>query len=158
MKKVIFIFFVYFSFFGCNKRAKELDQKLYDVIMIYQNENPVPLVKEPNLKNSPGNVYNYVYEVKFDVSKDTVMSITLKPQGFSSKLDNFGIYNQGNLYPTIINDKNKSGNRFIKDYKKVGLEKFLYKGTSIVDAIYPIHLYQVHNEDLLLIEKLRGNR
>ena len=157
MKQIIFIIFICFSFFGCEKQEKGFNDKLYKVVKSYQHEIPIPEKKEIGRKDSPENIYSYVYEVKFDASKDTIMSITLKPQGVTTASGNYGVYKDDNLYPTIINDKDKSGRRFINEYRKNCLEKFFYKQGNIIDVIYPIYLYQVHNNDLIFIEKLKGN-
>ena len=152
----VFVIFICLVFFGCEKHEKGINKKLYNTIMSYQNEITVPLKNRKDLKNSLASTSNYVYEVIFDVNnKDTVMSITLKPQGIGINSNNFGIYKDNKLYPTVINDKDKSGIQFIDEYRKDGLEKFSYKGGSIVDKAYPIYLYQVRGNNLLFIEKLK---
>lgn len=81
MKKIIFMIFTSLIYFGCKKQEDSINEKLYNIIISYQKEVPIPLKKGKKNKKSPENVYNYVYEINFDSNKDTVMSITLKPQG-----------------------------------------------------------------------------
>lgn len=148
---------MYLILLSCKEKEKSFDKNLYDIVLSYQKENQIPYRNLSEIhKDSPDNSYNFIYEIKFDIEKkDTIMEITLRPQGINKLSTCYGVYKDEKLYPTIVIDNNMIGKTIIKNYKKIDLQRYLNKHKSIIDKNYPIYIYQLKHQNLIFIETIK---
>lgn len=147
------------------KNSTGIDNSLYNILLIYQRENPIPITGkyDTRLPPPPETAFRYVYEVQFKKEKDTIVTITLRPDGISFNEKNqinsiFGIYEDTCLKPTYFFDNMNLGREFILKSKRNGLDNYEYDNSSIIDDIYDIYIYKVEKNNFLLLEKIRGSR
>lgn len=153
MRKIMYFLLVnVFLTTSCTKKDDGLSKELYNKILIYQNKNRILYKNEP--KNSPNNVYNYVYKVNFELlHNDTIVTIILEPQGIKTMKNAFGVYSDKEIFPTIIFDDDRLGANFINEYRKNKIKSFYNDKPSIVDTYYPMYFYKVKHKELVLIQK-----
>jgi len=153
-------------------KSESLNSELYAVILAYQAKVKIPKVKSKEI--SPGvksveSALIYVYEIKFNIeNKDTLVSLTLNSGGVNSYYSShiprnekiYGIYQDQYLKPIYINDPQKIGKHFIKEYKedKNTIDKYRQKNDFINDDIYDLYVYKVKGMKLVFDKVLMGNK
>ena len=151
-----------------NEKAYEnltgINDSLYNLILSYQKINPIPPIEkyDTNLPPPPQTKFRYIYEVQFKREKDTVVIITLRPDGVSLLHNNlqtksYGVYQDRYLKPTYFICDSCFSRNFIKTYKTKGLDSFLYDNTSNIDFFYSGYVYKVTGEGIVFKEKIKGN-
>jgi len=133
---------------SCNKENEEdfFNDNLYRELLNYQRKNPIPNKDLYKL---------FIYEVNFSKKKDTLLSITISPTGVISK-NSYGIYKNKILKPSYINDNKNFGKRFVKTYKKEGVESYILNEIPPhIDKIYPVYKYKIQRDKLILLDSLR---
>ena len=146
MKRLIYLIILVCFFFSCKKKDNGLTEDLYNVILKYQKENDFS-----KSKNFTSFSKNYVYRVNIDTTKkDTIIFITTDPIGYIGSLKKvYGIYSDDNLHPTIIEDENKIGKKFVLEYRKKNLDFFKVTNPPNFTIPVPIYLYNVKNGKLI---------
>lgn len=179
MRKVTVLIVLVF-FISCKKEHDEKDtitannsfnNELYSKILEFQNKIKV-VNKSKNNSNNVKTIESaliYIYEIKFYIEdKDTIVGFTLYSGGINSYYnedikDNkniYGIYENGKLQPTYVNDPLKIGKFFVEDYKENSyyISKFYQTNDFINDEIYDIHLYKVRGNKLIFEKIEVGNK
>ncbi|MCP1301611.1 hypothetical protein NK356_20755 [Chryseobacterium sp. S0630] len=145
----VVILFLFILFLSCNKEKKEdffFNDNLYREVLNYQKKNPIP----------NNDLYKlFIYEINFSKKKDTLLTITVSPTGIISK-NSFGIYKNKILKPSYIIDNKNFGKRFVKTYKKEGVESYILNEIPPhIDKIYPVYKYKIKRDKLILLDSLR---
>ncbi len=147
---------------GLNEQACEnltgINDSLYNLILSYQKINPIPPIEkyDTNLP-SPQTAFRYIYEVQFKKEKDTVIIITLRPDGVNLLTKSYGVYQDSCLKPTYFICDSSLSKNFIKTYKTKGLHNFHYDNSSNIDFYYSGYVYKVSGDRLVFKEKIKGN-
>ena len=95
----------------CKNYNNNLDKNLYDAILKYQEDYPIPKVNHNGVSQSI-----YLYKVYFyKEKKDTIILLQRSPAGLSKLDKGYGIYQDDTLYPTFIYDDNNLSAKFIKN-------------------------------------------
>jgi len=161
MNKIFFLIILCFLFSCKQKRKNEsgLNDNLYNVLIEYQKNNPIPSneeIKKTTPFINPEDA-KYIYEVVFDVQqKDTLVRITLE-SGVNKAYNPFGVYKDTHLMPTYIIDFDKVGKKLVTEYKRNDLNNFIFKDFIINDTMYPEYTYKVKGQKLILSDSIRGN-
>ena len=141
-----------------------INDSLYNLILAYQKINPIPTIEkyDTNLPPPPETAFRYIYEVQFKKQMDTVIIITLRPDGVSLVHDNlltksYGVYQDNCLKPTYFICDSSLSKNFIKTYKTKDLDSFRYDNSSNLDFFYSGYIYKVTGEGLMFKEKIKGN-
>lgn len=146
------------------KNLTGINDSLYYVILSYQKINPIPIVRNStnDLPPTPETAFKYVYEVQFKKEKDTIIIITLRPDGINLIYNNFrtklyGVYQDSCLRPTyFIGDSSLSKN-FVRNYTNKDIANFRYDNSSTIDFFYSGYVYKIIGERLVFKEKIKGN-
>ena len=141
-----------------------INDSLYNLILSYQKINPIPFIEkyDTNLPPPAETAFRYIYEVQFKKEKDTVIIITLRPDGVSFVHDNlltksYGVYQDSCLKPTYFICDSSLSKNFIKTYKTRDLDNFRYDNSSNIDFFYSGNVYRVTGEKIMFKEKIEGN-
>jgi len=136
------------------KNYSGLKDELYSKILNYQKEYPIPVLNERDSER-----FLPIYLVYFHSEKsDTFVRIIRSSGGvsFPKEFRLFGIYNDSNLYPTVIWDtENLLSARFLDTIKTdtLSLLKFLpAEDKDYEEAFPPIFTYKVLDNSLILFK------
>ena len=151
MNKAILVF-LGILLIACAKREEGVSQELYEIVAMYQESNHIP----KGYDSASG--YRYIYEVMFDKeNSDTVVSIGLNPLGIHAKVTNYGPYSDEQLHPFVIVDEQLLGKRFVNEYRREDLSRFVVRG-YLSDELHPIYYYKVVNNKFILFDTFKGNQ
>jgi hypothetical protein len=135
----------------CKNYNNDLDKNLYDAILKYQEDYPIP-----KLSHSEEGQTIYLYKVYFfKEKKDTIIVLQRSPAGLSKLDKGYGIYQDDSLNPTFIYDDNNLGTKFIKnkinDTEKN--KKFYWLiGATPSERFPPVYKYKIQNKELKLVK------
>ena len=151
MKKLILISLLILLCISCEKE-NILKANLLKEVNLYRKENIIN-----NLLQESAEFYSKAhYLIHFDkIKNDTIITITLEPIGIeknNTKDNIYGVY-EGNI---IIQDTQNIG---IKYYKKTKMKLNDYETDIkfISDLQYPLWIYKLKNDSLIVIDKVGEN-
>ena len=135
----------------CKNFNNDLDKNLYDIILKYQGDYPIPKVN-----HNETNQTIYLYKVYFyKEKKDTIILLQRSPAGLSKLDKGYGIYQDDTLYPTFIYDDNNLGGKFIKN-KKNDIEKnkkfYWIIGAAPSESFPPVYKYKIQSKELKFVK------
>lgn len=143
MKIKGFYLFILLILISCKKDELSVDFK--KVIMEYQSNVPLPSIKSKDTDK-------YLYVVKFEKKgNDTLFNLIRCPR--ISKYDTVsGIYQDENLKPLAIIDKDKLGENscYLKKNEKVN--DFVINNFSHKEDFPPLYRYRIKEKKIILIQ------
>ncbi|MGL4629888.1 MAG: hypothetical protein ACRCVT_01685 [Leadbetterella sp.] len=168
MKTILLPILILFILSCGRKNETGLREDLYQALLDYQKNNPIPPIPpKPDQKSKipprhHPDYEKYIYEVLFLKDKsDTLVQISLAVKAFYQYKHNdpfmYGVYMDKQLKRTYILDKENLSKEIVKKYLKNGLKNFDYVVDYINDTMYIKYVYSIKNGKLRFKEKLRGN-
>lgn len=137
---------------SCSDKSKKigLEKSLYKIIVDYQEKYPIPRGIKEYKKDA---IHIYLLDCLKE-NNDTLITIGRFPAGISKFDDFFGVYNNDELEPTFIFDKNNLCNKLIiKKIKNINNKNF-YRDDKITypESYPPVYKYKFKKNKLLLIK------
>ncbi|WP_353165333.1 hypothetical protein [Empedobacter brevis] len=150
MNRLIVIQLLMLVCLNCKKKDS-LKNNLLKEMNFYQKENNIN-----NLLETDKKMYaKSHYLIHFDkINNDTVITLTLEPMGIKMENDDsiYGVY-ENNI---IISDNKNLGSKYYKKTKNK-LNNYTTDNIFISDLLYPVWIYQIKNDSLIILDKVGGN-